>query len=60
MYLWSENGMPQSYRRNFHDCPGNEMSLSILEFQKLLTMHFFFTYVIYPSEIFDIFEGVEE
>ena len=43
--------------RTLCDCPGSKMSLSILEFWKLLTMHFFFTSVIYPSGVFD---GVEE
>ena len=32
--------MPQWYRKTSGDCPGSEMSLSILEFWKLLTMHF--------------------
>ena len=35
--------MPQQYRRTLGDCPGSEMSLSFLEFWKLLTMHFLFT-----------------
>ena len=40
------------------DCPGSEMSLSFLEFWKLLTKYFLLTLVIlYPSGVFD---GVEE
>ena len=40
------------------DCPGNKMSLSILEFWNLPTMHFLFTKVVlYLSGVFD---GVEE
>ena len=35
--------MPQNYRTTLGDCPGSQISLSFLEFCKLLTMHFFFT-----------------
>ena len=50
--------MSQWYRRTLGDYPGSEMSLLILEFWKLLTMYFLFTWVIlYPSGVID---GVEE
>ena len=49
--------MPQWYRKAFGDCPGSKVSLSILEFWKLLTMYFLFTLIIYPSGVFN---GVEE
>ena len=35
--------VPQRYRGTLGDWPGSEMSLSFLEFGKLLTMHFLFT-----------------
>ena len=41
-------------QNNLGDYPGSEMSLSILEFQKLLTMNLLFTQVIlFPSGVFD-------
>ena len=35
--------VPTMWKENFEDRPGSEMSLSILELWKLLTMHFLFT-----------------
>ena len=53
MGVWAEDWMPQWYRRTLGDSTGSEMSLSILEFWKWLSIHFMFTSVIlYFSEIF--------
>ena len=58
MDMWAGDWMHQQYRRTVCDCSDSEMSLYILKFWKLLTMHFLFTYVtLYPSVVFD---GVEE
>ena len=41
-------------QKNFGDCPGSNMSLSILEFWKLFTMNLLFTQtILYPSGVFD-------
>ena len=53
-----EDGCFNGTEKLWGTCPGSEMSLSFLEFWKLLTMHFLFTQVIlYPSGVFD---GIEE
>ena len=58
MGLQVEERCPNSTKKKLWvDCSGSEMSLLILEFQKLLTMHFLFTQERYFSQIFD---GVEE
>ena len=41
-------------QKTLGDCPGSEMTLSFLEFWKLLTMCFLFTQVmLYPTGVFD-------